>query len=151
MSEITRVLVVPVPPQVKVKCLCYSIYFARNYNVEVSPVSHLLYLQGWYKKSRPKYTVAMLQRLYLVFNGADCRNYALKPRCRELQGVAGILTHACAEASAICSFWIPALQKFAKDLICFIPYWDRDPQCVSKVLTCINNRLRCSFVRNQKL
>ncbi|RDX81669.1 hypothetical protein CR513_37626, partial [Mucuna pruriens] len=45
------------------------------------------------------------------------RNYALKPLCRELHGVAGILTHACDETSAICSFCIPALQKFAKDLM----------------------------------
>lgn len=63
------------------------------------------------------------------------RHYALKPLCRELQGLAGILAQACAEASAICSVCIPALQMFAKDLICFIPYWDRDPQCVSKVFT----------------
>lgn len=69
-------------------------------------------------------------------------DYALNPLCRELQGVAGTLVHACAEASAICSFCIPALQMFAKDLMCFIPYWDRDPQYFSKVLTCIKIRLR---------
>lgn len=29
----------------------------------------------------------------------------------------------------------PALHMFAKDLMCFIPYCARDPQCVSNILT----------------
>lgn len=62
---------------------------------------------------------------------------AVKPLCRELHGPDGTLTQACADASAICSVLIPALQRFAKDLMCFMPYWERDPQCVSKVLTCM--------------
>ncbi|KAK1582716.1 hypothetical protein Q3G72_017613 [Acer saccharum] len=54
---------------------------------------------------------------------------------RELQGPNGTLTQACADASAIISSWIPTLQMLAIERICFIPYWDRDPQCISKVLT----------------
>lgn len=64
----------------------------------------------------------MLQQLYIGTQWNAFRIYALKPLCRELQGLAGMVMHACAEASAICSLCIPALQKFAKDLMCFIPY-----------------------------
>ena len=62
-------------------------------------------------------------------------NHALNPLCSELHGPEGMLTHAWADTSAIWSFLIPALQMFAKERMCFIPYWDMDPHCVSNVLT----------------
>lgn len=64
-------------------------------------------------------TIIILWSLLVHITGSY---YALKPLCRELQGLEGIETQACAEASAICSFFIPTLQMFAKDLICFMPY-----------------------------
>ena len=66
---------------------------------------------------------------------ALCLIHALNPFSRELQGPEGTVTQTWADASSIWSFLTPALQMFAKEPMCFIPYWDRDPQCVSKVLT----------------
>ena len=96
-----------------------------------APPSHL-YLQGWHTRNHDQCIVYIyspiikhnaIASIYCnIGHGAHSRNYALKPLCRELQGLAGILTHACAEASATCSLLMPALQKFAKDLMCFIPY-----------------------------
>lgn len=60
----------------------------------------------------------------------------MKPLVSELQGFEGKVVHACDDAAAIWSVVTPELQKLAIDRICFIPYCDKDPQCVSNVLTC---------------
>lgn len=60
---------------------------------------------------------------------------ALKPLWRELQGLEGIAMQAWAATSAMVSFLTPALQIFARDRMCFMPYCDSDPQCDSKVRT----------------
>ncbi|MEI4867152.1 hypothetical protein Q8G45_28625, partial [Klebsiella pneumoniae] len=57
-----------------------------------------------------------------------------------------MVTQACADASDICSSWIPALQMLAMDRMCFIPYWDKDPQCVSNVRTCTYDKKHCIFL-----
>lgn len=64
-----------------------------------------------------------------------CVSYALNPSSSELQELEGILTQACADALAICSIVIQELHMLATARICFIPYWDNDPQRVSNVLT----------------
>lgn len=60
---------------------------------------------------------------------------ALNPLWIELQGLLGMLTQAWAATLVIVFLLMPALQIFARERMCFIPYWDSDPQCVSKVRT----------------
>lgn len=69
-------------------------------------------------------------------NSVLIRCHALKPRWIELQGLSRKAMQAWAATSVIVSVLMPALQMFAKARMCFIPYWDSDPQCVSKVRTC---------------
>lgn len=76
------------------------------------------------------------QQTVAPFDGRSVRHHALNPLWTELQGLLGMVTQACADASDICSSRILALQMLAMDRMCFIPYWDRDPQCVSNVRTC---------------
>lgn len=67
----------------------------------------------------------------------SCANQALNPLRRLLQGLDGTFAQACFAASFICSILIPALHILAKERMCFIPYCEIEPQCVSNVLTCI--------------
>lgn len=53
----------------------------------------------------------------------------------ELQGLEGMLVQAWAATFDTASGRILALHMFAKDLMCFIPYWDSDPHCASKART----------------
>ena len=69
---------------------------------------------------------------------------ALNPLWSELHGLEGKLGQACSEASTIWSIVILALQMFAMERICFIPYWDRDPQCFSNVLTIVLRQIQSS-------
>ncbi|GER32114.1 cysteine--tRNA ligase [Striga asiatica] len=80
------------------------------------------------------------------------KHQALKPLWRELQEKDGKLVHACADTSAICSSLTPALQIFAIERMCFMPYWDRDPQCVSNAIPVINERLSSgsNFFQNKR-
>lgn len=67
----------------------------------------------------------------------SCANQALNPLRRLLQGLDGTFAQACFAASSICSILTPALHILAKERMCFIPYCEIEPQCVSNVLTCI--------------
>lgn len=66
----------------------------------------------------------------------------LKPLWREDQLFEGNLRQARAETLAMVSSLMPALQMFARDLMCFIPYWDKDPQYVSNARTYNNKKQR---------
>ena len=59
-----------------------------------------------------------------------------------------MLTQACADASTICSVRIPALQTFAREHV-FHPILASDPQCVSKVLTCVEQNIFVSSKTKQ--
>ena len=75
----------------------------------------------------------------------------LKPLWREDQLFEGNLRQAWAETSAMVSSLMPALQMFARDLMCFIPYWDKDPQYVSKARTYNNKKATTALKSNDKL